>query len=147
MKYEDVMIIVADLGELKEYHVRKDEAIVGKGLKVSYTPELHNNMTYIDAHKKLHEVVTDSAGRFGQNIAEEHNIENERKRRSLEDIATDINNIVEKEQPKKLLLAFPKEHNPQLLNLLSSKVKALLVKNLTSNLVKLNKEKLLSYFE
>ncbi|NKQ40417.1 MAG: host attachment protein [Sulfurovum sp.] len=147
MKFKNSMIIVADLGELKGYRIRKNEAIVGNKIKSSYTLKLHNNISYIDARKKLHEVVTDNAGRFGQHIAEEHNLETERKRRSLEDLADDINKIVEKEQPKQLFLAFPQELNTQLLNLLSPAIKTLLVKNLTSNLVKINKEKLLSYFE
>jgi len=147
MKLDNTMIIVANLGELKEYHVKKHEAIVGNDLKVSYAPELHHAMDYIEAHKKLQDVVTDSAGRFGNSIGEEHNLENERKRRSIEDVANDINAIIEKEKPKKLFLAFPQELNAQLIEALSAETKNVLIKNVTSDLVKTNKEKLLSYFE
>ncbi|SFV52576.1 hypothetical protein MNB_SV-8-1347 [hydrothermal vent metagenome] len=147
MKLDNTMVIVANLGELKEYHVQKHEAIVGNDLKVSYALGLHHAMDYIDAHKKVEEVVSDSAGRFGNSIGEEHNLENERKRRSVEDVANDINAIIAKEKPKQLFLAFPQELNAQLMELLSSDTKAILKKNITSDLVKTNKEKLLSYFE
>ncbi len=147
MKLDNTMVIVANLGELKEYHVQKHEAIVGNDLKISYALGLHHAMDYIDAHKKVEEVVSDSAGRFGNSIGEEHNLENERKRRSVEDVANDINAIIAKEKPKQLFLAFPQELNAQLMELLSSDTKAILKKNITSDLVKTNKEKLLSYFE
>ena len=147
MKLDNTMVIVANLGELKEYHVQKHEAIVGNDLKISYALGLHHAMDYIDAHKKVEEVVSDSAGRFGNSIGEEHNLENERKRRSVEDVANDINTIIAKEKPKQLFLAFPQELNAQLMELLSSDTKAILKKNITSDLVKTNKEKLLSYFE
>ncbi len=147
MKLDNTMVIVANLGELKEYHIQKHEAIVGNDLKISYALGLHHAMDYIDAHKKVEEVVSDSAGRFGNSIGEEHNLENERKRRSVEDVANDINAIIAKEKPKQLFLAFPQELNAQLMELLSSDTKAILKKNITSDLVKTNKEKLLSYFE
>ncbi len=147
MKFDDSMIITAGLGEMKAYRIEKSEAIVNDELKISYTPKLIQNINYIDGRKKLHEVVTDSAGRFGHDIAEEHNLENERKRRTLEDVAASIDETVEQERPKKLFVAFAQEINEKLVEQLSENTRKLIVKNLTANLVKTDKNKLLSYFE
>ncbi|WP_296824596.1 host attachment protein [Sulfurovum sp.] len=147
MKLDNTMIIVANLGGLKEYHVQKHEAIVGNEMKISYAVELHHDMDYIDAHKKLQDVVSDEAGKLGNSTGEEHNFETERKKRSIKEIADDINSIVEKEKPRQLFLAFPQELNAQLLEALSSNTKSILVKNVSSDLVKTKKGEILSHFE
>ena len=97
MKLDNTMVIVADLGELKAYSVKKSEGMVGNEIKTSHALEVINNIGYIDAHKKMGEVMSDSAGNFAGSAGEEHNRENERKKRSLKDLADDIDAIVENE--------------------------------------------------
>lgn len=146
MNYEDTMVIVADLGELKAFNVKRSEGMVGNELKVSHSLEMLNDISYIDAHKKVQDIVSDSAGRLGHSIGENHNLETERKRRSLKDVANDINLIVKNEKPKQLLLAFPKELNAQLMDTLAPETKKVLAKNVASDLIKTPTSEILSHF-
>ncbi len=147
MKLDNTMVIVADLGELKVYNVKKSEGMVGNEMKISHALEVINNIGYIDAHKKMGEVMSDSAGNFAGSAGEEHNRENERKRRSLKDVADDIDAIVENEKPKQLFMAFPGDSLSKLLDGLSQNTKSVLTKTASSNLVKTDKNKILSHFE
>lgn len=157
--YEGAMVIVADLGEMKAFNVKRNEGVVNKEMKVSYSLEMLHYINYIDPHLSVRNVVRDSAGRFGSSrdrvgifgdsrgsIAEDHNLENERKRRSIKDVANDINGIVENEKPKRLLLAFPQESNAQLLDALTQETQNVLEKNVASNLINTNTEEILSHF-
>lgn len=146
MKYDNTLVIVANLGELKAFNVKKSEGIVNYEMKVSHSLEALNDINYIDAHTKLQDAVSDSAGRFGSSIGENHNLETERKRRSVKEVADDINQIVANENPKQLLLAFPQESHAQLLDTLSQQTKSVLTKNITSDLVKTKKEEILGHF-
>lgn len=160
MDYKNIMVVIADLGEMKAFAIKRHEGIVENKMKISHSLEMLNYINYIDPRLSIRNVVRDSAGRFGSSrdrvgifgssvssIAEDHNLENERKRRSLKDVASDINAIVENEKPKQLWLAFPQESNAQLLEELTQETKKVLVKNITSNLTKTNTSKILSYFQ
>ena len=148
MKLENTLIVVADLGELKVYKPVKHEAIVNKGheLKVSWSLELLTDLDYIATHKKISEIVSDKAGNFKHGNVEDNKVEDMIEKRTLRDVANDIEKIVENEQPKQLFLAFPKEHHPQLMEELSDSVKALIKKDLAANLVKEDKNKILDHF-
>lgn len=157
MNYEDTMVIVADLGELKAFNVKRSEGMVGNELKVSHSLEMLNDISYIDAHKKVQEIVSDSAGRLGSAVAphagkagssigENHNLETERKRRSLKDVANDINLIVKNEKPKQILLSFPQELNGQLMDALAPETKKVLAKNVASDLINTPTSEILSHF-
>ena len=157
MNYEDTMVIVADLGELKAFNIKKNEGMVENELKVSYSLEMLNDISYIDAHKRVQDVVSDSAGRlgtsgtpnagkWGSSTGEPHNLQNERKRRSLKDVANDINMIVQNEKPRQLLLAFPQESNAQLLDALTQETKNVLTKNVASDLINTPTAQILSHF-
>lgn len=159
MQYEDTVVIVADMGELKAFEVKRDEGFVENEMKVSYSLEALDDINYIDAHKRVQDITSDSAGRFGSSrdrserlgdagasIGENHNLETERKKRSIKDIASNINAIVENRKPKQLFLAFPQESNAQLLDELTQETKNILVKNVGSNLINTNADEILSYF-
>lgn len=157
MNYDNTMVIVADLGELKAFHVKKSEGMVENEMKVSYSLEMLNDISYIDAHQRVQDVVSDSAGRlgtsgtpnagkWGSSTGEPHNLQNERRRRSLKDVANDINMIVKNEKPRQLLLAFPQESNAQLLEALTQETKSVLAKNVASDLVKTRTSEILSHF-
>ncbi len=146
MKLEDTIVIVASQGELKVYKVKKYEKTVRGELKTYYSLDLLDALDYIDAHKKLHEIVTDEAGRFKHEINEEHELQNERKRRLIKEIAKDIDEIVAKLKPEQVFLAFNKEYNPKLMEHLSRETKERIVKNVPADLVKIPQDKLLDHF-
>ena len=146
MKWEDALIIVANQGEFKAFTVAEHERTIQNEIRTVYTPELINEVDYIEAHKKLQDVVTDSAGRFGHTNGEEHELENERKRRNLNDVAETIERVVAFANPKKIYLAFPQEYNAQLLSMLPANIREKIVTNLPRDLVKTPHSELLDYF-
>lgn len=167
MTLENTIIIIADLGELKVYKVEEHKGTVRNQMKISHSLELINNQNFISGRKKLGETVSDSAGNFGkktseghnaniisgiagnygQGSPEDHNLKTEKENRTVKDIAQDIDMIVKEMEPQQVFLAFPKEHNHELTDKLAQETKAVLVKNVAADLVKINKEKLLSHFE
>ncbi|MDD5548055.1 MAG: host attachment protein [Sulfurovaceae bacterium] len=147
MKLENTLIIVANLGELKAFNIKKHEAIVGNELKISHSLEVINDENFIEGRKKLSETLSDDSGQFVNGTLEDHDLKLEIENRIIREIARDIENIVKSIKPKQLFLAFPKEHNRELVNELGDQAKAILTKNLASDLVKTDKDKILSFFE
>ncbi len=147
MTLENTIIIVADLGELKAFKVEEHKGTVRNQMKISHSLELINDEVFISGRKKLGETVSDSSGNFEKGTLEDHNLKTEKENRTIKDIAQDIDMIVKEMQPQQVFLAFPKEHNHELTDKLSQETKAVLVKNVAADLVKTNKEKLLSHFE
>ena len=147
MTLENTIIIVADLGELKAFKVEEHKGTVRNQMKISHSLKLINDENFISGRKKLGEVMSDSSGNFVGDTLEGQNVKTERENRTIKDIAQDIDMIVKEMQPQQVFLAFPKEHNHELTDKLAQETKAVLVKNVASDLVKTNKEKLLSHFE
>jgi len=146
MKLEDTIVIVANQGELKVFKINKYERTIKGENKVDYNLETLNALDYIDSHKKLQDVVTDQAGRFGDNTGEEHELQNERKKRVLKEIAEDIDNINTKLKPTRVFLSFTKEYMPKLLDELSHESREVLIKTIPLDLVKTPQDKILEYF-
>ena len=156
MNFNGSIIVVADLGQLKAYRVVTTTGIdPQESMQVSHVNrtgtekkstnlELILDTDYLEAHKRISEDMSDKTGRFGASTGESHNMLLEKERRGLKQIADDINTLIAKEAPGKWCLAFPRETNPQLSKLLDTQK---LVKNIPSNLTKINKSKLLSHFE
>lgn len=144
-------LIVANRGELKVFEAKPRTLEAEAGLKESEVKlELILDKDYIDAHKKLKDLVTDEAGRFkgdagtkGASIAEEHNLELEIEKRVLEDIAKDINDLVNK-APKRVFISINEEYEERVLNSVNSKEK--IAKVLKKDYVKVPKEELLELF-
>lgn len=149
MKLDDTLIVVADLGELKVYKPIKHEAILNNGhdLKISWSLEMLTDLDYIDAHKKVNEIVSDKAGNFKHGNVEDNKLEDAIAKRTIHDVAEDIAKVVENENPKQLFLAFPKEHHPALMAALPQSVKSILKKDLAADLVKEDKNKILDHFQ
>lgn len=147
MKLKNTLVIVADLGELKAFNIKQHEGINGNEIKISYSLELINDENFIEGRKKLSETLSDNSGRFGHDTLEEHDLKIEIENRTIKEIAQDVENIVKSIKPKELFLAFPKEHNRELTNELGEHTKAILTKNIASDLVKTDKDKILSFFE
>jgi len=146
MKWEDALLIIANQGEFKAFKIAEHKRTIQNEIRTVYTPELINEVDYIEAHKKLQDVVTDSAGRFGHSIGEEHELENERKRRNLSDIARTVENVVAFAKPEEIYLAFPQEYNAKLLSMLPADIRNKIVKNVPRDLVKTPHSELLEYF-
>jgi len=146
MKLDNTVIIVANVGELKAYKTVKHEDIYNNELKINYSLELIDAEDIIEGRKKLHELKSDANGRINHGSIEEHNVEEEVEKRTLSEVAEDIDMIVKQTQPKSLFLAFPKENNAELLEKLSQETKAVLKKNVALDLVKTDKNKLFEYF-
>ena len=147
MALENTIIIVADLGELKAYSIEKHEGVVENEMKVSHSLKLINNENFINGRKKSGELLSDKGGNFENQTFEEHNQQTEREKRTIKEIAEDIEMIVKETNPRELFLAFPKEHNNELTNILGQETKAVLAKNVASDLVKTKQDKLLEYFQ
>lgn len=146
MKLDNTVIIVADLGELKAYKTVKHEDIYNNELKINYSLELIDAEDFIEGRKKLQDLKSDANGRKGHDTIEEHSVEETIEKRTLTEVAQDIDTIVRETKPKSLFLAFPKEKNAELVDKLSQETKAVLKKNVAADLVKTDKNKLFEYF-
>ena len=71
----------------------------------------------------------------------------EKDRRGLKQIADDIEALIAKENPEGWYLAFPKETNKELREMLSAAAGNTLMKCVAADLTKIHKEELLSHFE
>ncbi len=140
------LVITASLGELKVYEAKPRTLEAEAGLKEHEVKlDLLTAKDYIDAHKKLKDIVTDEAGRFKGDIAEEHNLELEIQKRLVEDIAKDIDSVA-KEAEERLFAAIAEPIAHQVDTLLDSTTKAKIVKLLKKDYVKTDKEALLQTF-
>ncbi len=139
-------IIVTSLGEMKVYKAEPRTLEAEAGLKEHEVKlDLVTAKDYIDAHKKLHEIVTDEAGRFKGGIAEEHNLEEEIQKRIIQDIANDINETAARAEGR-IYLSVPEHIEKSVDSLLAPDTKAKIVKILKKDYVKTDKEALLSLF-
>jgi len=150
--FDNTLLIVGNLGELKAYKIKyelninpKDNAHTShkhhKGeLVENLSFELIDDEAFIDAHKKISDIVTDKQGHFegvfGGESGDGHKLEIELVNRLLKLIANEIDRLVEKTDPKKWFLIFPRAYNKELLSLLKDSTKAKLKTNIEENLVK-----------
>lgn len=140
------LVITASLGELKVYEAKPRTLEAEAGLKEHEVKlDLVTAKDYIDAHKKIKDIVTDEAGRFKGGIAEEHNLELEIKKRLIEEIANDINAAAKRSEGR-LFVAIPEPIENEVDSLLESSTKAKIVKLLKKDYVKTEKEALLQTF-
>ncbi|ADV45309.1 host attachment protein [Nitratifractor salsuginis] len=166
MKKEELLeslIVVGDLGEVKVYRVYEETVIDPKD--DAHTSHKHNKGTliealrtelvraadFVDAHRKISEEVTDKEGRYkaphGSGVSgEPHNLQLEIEHRVLKEIADFIMKTIRELEPKRWHLAFPAEHNKELLDRIDPDVKTKLDVNIPEDLTKLKPEKLLERF-
>ncbi len=142
------VIIVVDLGHFKAYKVSKEPL-------ESERVEMIESFDNVDAHGKMGDKVSDSAGKFGlgggkngiKGYGEPHNIGLETKRRAVKSLAQNINEVICREDCTRWYLAAGKKINNQLVNCLDPVVKAKLSKNISSDLTKVKKSEILTFFE
>ena len=145
IKVNDIVIITS-LGELKVFKANPRTLEAEAGLKeFEVKLDLVTAKDYIDAHKKIQDIVTDEAGRFKGGIAEEHNLELEIKKRLIEEIAKDIN-AVAKEAEGRLFVAIPEPIEKEVMALLESDTTSKIKKVLKKDYLKTEKEELIDIF-
>ena len=148
---KSTLIVVADLACLKAYTLEDNH--------FNRTPrlELLEHFTSADAHGKLVEKVSDSAGRFPRatgasnnpgimSDGERHNIELERRKRLVRQLANRLNTLGRNQAVERVLLAASKEINHQLLDGLDAQVRDKVYKNLPLDLTKLERGEILGHF-
>jgi protein required for attachment to host cells len=140
----DKMIVLADLGRVKAYRVNYEMLSTKPQLEMVYDCE------FPEAHGKMSDKVSDSAGRYsaggqsGGTFAENHSLRSETEKRLLSLVAEKITELVRHE--KHWFLAAAQEINPRLLELLDPEVKHTLNKNVAADLVKVPKHEILDHF-
>lgn len=159
MKFDGSVIVIGDVGQLKAYRVSSVSGVDRlESMQVSHaqkrgTPkestvlELIADNDYLESHGRISEKMSDKTGKLGNANGEPHNMKLEQKKRSLKGIANDIRSLIEKEGPSKWYLAFTKGSLNQLTEMLDPQVRNKMKKSIGSNLTKMDKNKLLPYFE
>jgi len=151
------IVILANLGELKVYEAMPRDLEAEAGLKPTHIKlDLVDDKCYSESHKKLHEILTDQAGRFkggsqGRgtfsqgSIGEKHTIEQELEEDVLKELAADISEIItQKNAP--VYLAMPEMIFKRVMERLSPAAKAKVVKTVEKDLMKVNKTELPELF-
>ena len=147
------IVILANLGELKVYEAKPRDLEAEAGLKPDHIKlEMINNKNYIESHKKLHEILTDQAGRFKGgsqakgnfsqgSIGEKHTIEQEIESDVIRDIAKDISEIIiSKNAPA--YLAMPEAIFKRVYEQIDTEAKSKLIKTVEKDFMKVDKSEL-----
>jgi hypothetical protein len=159
MKFDGSIIVIGDVGQLKAYRVSNVKGVDRfESMQVSHTQkrgtpkestvmELIADYDYLESHGRISEKMSDKTGKLGNSSGEPHNMKLEQKKRALKDIGKDIGTLIVKESPAKWYLAFAKDSLNQLTEMLDPQVRNTLKKSIGSNLTKMDKNKILPYFE
>jgi hypothetical protein len=144
----DRIIIAVDLGHFRAYQVTQ---------KILESPHLKLIESYdsVEAHARLVDKVSDSAGRFSRKAGgtkakgypEPHNIALEEEKKSIKKIADDIDALIEKNDSGEWYFAAPTEINSRIVEKLSPETRARLAKNVSADITKAKKADILSYFQ
>jgi len=151
------IVILANLGELKVYEAMPRDLEAEAGLKPTHIKlDLIDDKCYSESHKKLHEILTDQAGRFkggsqGRgtftqgSIGEKHTIEQELEEDVLRELANDISGII-KEKNAPTYLAMPDMICKRVMDRMTPEAKEKVVKAVEKDLMKANKTELPELF-
>ncbi|MCE5311583.1 MAG: host attachment protein [Nitrospiraceae bacterium] len=140
------IVIIADLGHFKAY-------------SFSTTPQKTANLQLIDsydtveAHTRLSERITDSAGNFGEagsmgwtkGSGEAHTLEKETGKRLVNNIISSIEFVLKNSKCSAWYLAASPRINSKILEGLAPEYKEHLKKNIKANLAKADKEEILKH--
>jgi hypothetical protein len=148
---KNTLVVVADLGSLKAYRLENSHP--------NHTPRLEvvEEFESADAHDKLVDSVTDLAGQFprsggapnargAMSDGERHNIELEKRRRLVRQLAQRLNALARRPEVERCLLAASREINHQLLEQLEPPVRAKIEKNVSADLTKMERSEILRHF-
>lgn len=144
----DKLVVLTDLGAVKAYRVYRDE------MNGSPRIELREAVENPDAHQRMGETLSDQAGRFptgagtGQmSHGENHNLRTENEKRLIERLSQQVNEIVRSSDAPYFYFAAPREINQRVVDGFESGVRSKMLKNVGSDLVKVDKSAILSHFE
>jgi hypothetical protein len=149
--------IVANLGEMKVYKAAPRDLEAEAGLKPEHVKlDLIDARDYVATHWKLNDIVTDQAGRFkggsqGRgtfsrgSIGERHTIEEEVEEKVIQQLAKDITDIALAKDTS-WYLALPETIYNRIIGKISPEAQKKLVKGIEKDLVKVDKQELVSLF-
>lgn len=148
---KNTLVVVTDLGCFKAFRLENHQPNQSPRL------ELVEEFISPDAHEKLVDQVTDLSGRFPRSTGvlnaagamsdgERHNIELERRKRLVRQLAQRLNALARGRDVERCLLAASREINHQLLDELEPQVRAKIEKNVPADLTKLERTEILRHF-
>ena len=147
---KNTLVVVADLGRFKAFRLENSDETRSPRL------ELLEEFMNVEAHGKLVDRVTDLSGRFPRGGArsaenamsdgERHNIELEMRKRLVRQLAEHFNILARGRDVERCLVAASREINKQLLDELEPQVRAKIEKIIPSDLTKVERAQLMSYF-
>lgn len=143
------LLIVTDLGSFKAYRLE------ASSLHSTPRLELVEEFNFVDAHGKFSDHISDLAGRYHAPAmgkwatpwGERHNIELERKRRLIKQVAQAIVELLRKSGTVGCYLAAGKEINHQILDELPREVRAKIEKIVPCDLTKAERSEIFRHFE
>ncbi len=141
------LLIVSDMGHFKAFEVKRNPS-------GSFRLELLKELDIQDAHKRLSEVVTDSAGLFGmggeravtKGYGEKHTLEEEKTKRIAKTIAGEIVNLWREKHPDAIYFSAPPRVFSQILDNLQPEVKDRIKHTIKADLTHHDKEDLIERF-
>ena len=160
--FDNSLLIVGNLGELKIYKVKYELDISAKD--DFHTSHKHHkgkivehlsfnelcDEAFVDAHKKIRDIVTDKQGHFegvfGGESGDGPKLDVEIENRLIDLISKHINSVLAKESYDKWFFAFNKEHFGRVFNEIDDSFKAKLEKSLEENLVQKAPEEIVEEF-
>jgi|ERR1051325_9969484 hypothetical protein len=141
------LLIVTDRGSFKVYTV--DNSRLHRTARL----ELVEQFNVEEPHRKMTDKLSDLAGRYrapgvkgGMPFGERHNIQLEERKRLVRQLSRRLNVLMSDREVDSCYLAASKEIDHQILGALSPAAQAKIKKNLSADLLKASKEKLLDYF-
>jgi len=151
------LVILANLGEYKVYDVMPRDLEAEAGMKPRNVKlDLIEEKTYEASHLRLHETVSDQAGRFkggsqGRgtfsrgSIGEKHSLLQEKEEDVIREIADDLSKIITTKN-RSTYVAIPDMIFKRVMERLSPAAKAKVVKTLETDLLKTDKMDLIDLF-
>jgi hypothetical protein len=147
---KNTLVVVADLGRLKAFRLENSDETRSPRL------ELLEEFRNLAANGKLVDKVTDLSGRFTRGGArsaenamsdgERHNMELEMRKRLVRQMAEHFNSLARGRDVERCFMAASREINNQLLDELEPRVRAKIEKIVPSDLTKVERAELMSYF-
>jgi hypothetical protein len=147
----NTLLVITDLGSFQCYSMEQREG------ERSPRIELVEKFNMVDLHHRYANTLTTRSGRSasgnmskqssGNNSdGESHNMEIEKRRRALREIAEHMNGLLGNTEFERCFLAAPEEINSQLLQALQPGARAKIERNLTCDLTRLDKSEILDHF-
>jgi hypothetical protein len=148
---KNTLVLVADLGCLKAFKLQDGE--------INHTPRLEPVEEYAqpEAHERIVEEVTDMSGRFHRGTTksnaagamsdgERHNLELEKRKRLIRQLATHVNRLAKDEKIEQCWMAASREINQPLQAELDPEVRAKMQTIIAADLTKLGRSEILKHF-